>query len=446
MTADPDKQAEPVAPLCDGGGGAAADARFPDDFWFGSGTSGHQIEGDNVHCQDAHEEIYDPHGVRQAVGKQPSGKACDHWNRWREDVDLIAELGHQAWRFSCEWSRIEPAQGQVDEAALARYIARSERLAERGIKQVITLCHWTHPQWFEELGGFTRDENWVHWERHVERMARHFKPFAAAWVTLNEVEAAAGARPAHARGYARGHAIAYHILKRHSAAPVGMAGCGGWVEPLRADDAADRALAAWRQWQGGDWWLHMIRTGELVLLGHDAVALPDVRGTSDWWMINYYRRGFADARHANGNGEYPSWTRRKMFAHVPPGDRKAAAMDDDEIHPETLLRVLERHRDKPILITENGIGTDFDELRRELLAGNLAAVQEAIRRGVAVRGYLHWSTMDNFEWGTFVPRFGLVHVDFENFRRTPKPSAYLYRDIIRDRSLAPATIAANTIS
>lgn len=403
---------------------------FPAAFWFGSATAGHQIEGGNVHCQEAHEEIHDPHGWRKAGGKVAAGMACDHWRRWREDVALLAELGHGAWRFSCEWSRIEPQPGHVDEAALREYMARSEALAARGIRQVITLCHWTHPQWFEEQGGFASDANLIHWERHVARMGKCFGPFAAAWVTLNEVEAAPGARLPFARGYARGHAIAYHTLKGCSAAPAGMAGCGAWHVPVRADDEADRALAAMRQWQTCDWWLHLIRTGELILPGHDALNLPEVKGTTDWWMLNYYRRTLVDARRASGSGDYPSATARCMFAEVPPGDRKAQSMNVDEIHPDTLRHVLERQRDKPILITENGIGTDFDELRVESLQAHLGAVQSALQGGIDVRGYLHWSTLDNFEWGSFVPRFGLVHVDYRTFRRTPKPSAWVYREII----------------
>jgi beta-glucosidase len=415
--------------------------QFPTGFWWGSATAGHQIEGDNVNCQDYHDEMHDPGGRRKAAGKIPSGKACDHWNRWREDLDLLGELGHQAWRFSIEWSRIEPAPGQVNDDAVVHYLAVCQRLADLKIRPVITLCHWTHPQWFEELGGFAKEANLVHWERHVDRIGRLFGPFAAAWIPLNEVEGAAGGRMEYAWGYARANAIAYHTLKRHSAAPAGIAaGAAGSVYPLREFDEADRALAAWRQWQNCGWWHHMIRTGELVLLGQDARAVPDAKGATDWWMLNYYRRRFADARKASGAGECPCWGIHRVLT-APEGDSKGKRFEQDEIHPDTLVRVLEGLRDKPVLISENGIATDDDRWRVYSLGVHLAAVHRAIAQGADVRGYLHWTTMDNYEWGSFVPRFGLVHVDFDTFARTPKPSAWFYRDVIGANALTPAIVA-----
>ena len=408
---------------------------FPDHFLFGSATAGHQIEGDNVHCQEWHDEHHDER--RKAAGKGVSGKACNHWELYRQDVDLIAELGHQAYRFSIEWSRIEPAEGQRDDAAYAHYRDLVERLAARKIQPWISVCHYTHPQWFEEKGGYREEGNIADFERHCEWMGRRFGDLAAGWVLHNEFNGGPAASARRKINYLKAVARGAAALKPFSKAPTTYAHAGDYLEPLRKEDPFDRAAAAGLDVLSNEWVLHAVRTGEIVHPGVHGEFCPWVKDAIDWWGLNYYRRHLVDSRKADLRGAFPPYSAQRVIRHVPPGDRKAEGLATDEMFPGGLLAWLLRLRDKPVIVTENGYVGDDDSARCRYIALHLAAVHEAIRLGVDARGYLYWSTMDNFEWGSFVPRFGLVHVDFDTFKRTPKPSAHFYRDIIQAHGLTP---------
>jgi beta-glucosidase len=408
---------------------------FPEHFRFGSATAGHQVEGDNVHSQEWHDELHDER--RKAGGKGRSGKACNHWELYRQDVDLIAELGHQAYRFSIEWSRIEPAAEQRDDAAYAHYRDLVERLVARKIQPWISVCHYTHPQWFEEKGGYGEEGNIAHFERHCEWMGRHFGDLAAGWVLHNEFNGGPAAAARRKINYLKAVARGGAALKPFSKAPTTYAHAAGYLEPLRKEDPFDRAAAAELDVLNNEWVLHAIRTGEIVHPGVDGEFCPWVRDAVDWWGLNYYRRHLVDARKANRHGAFPPYSARRVIQHIPPGDRKAEGLAVDEMFPDGLLAWLLRLRDRPLVITENGYVGDDDTERCRYIALHLAAVHEAIRLGVDARGYLYWSTMDNFEWGSFVPRFGLVHVDYATFQRTPKPSAFFYRDIIQAHGVTP---------
>ena len=169
---------------------------------------------------------------------------------------------------------------------------------------------------------------------------------------------------------------------------------------------------------------------------HDEKRKAAGKGFSvDWWGLNYYRRHRADARRADTHGPFPGETARKVIQDPPADDLKAVGLSVDEMYPEGLVSLLLRRKDKPVIITENGYVGDDDSERIRYIALHLAALRAAMEQGVDVRVYCYWSTMDNWEWGSFVPRFGLVHVDYESFERTPKPSAYFYRDVIRRRGL-----------
>ncbi len=410
---------------------------FPDHFLFGSATAGHQIEGDNIHCQEWYDEHHDER--RKAAGKGVSGKACNHWELYRQDVDLIADLGHQAYRFSIEWSRIEPAEGQRDDAAYRRYRDLVERLVARKIQPWITVCHYTHPQWFQAKGGYAEERNIADFERHCDWMGRHFGDLAAGWILHNEFNSGPISAARRKINYLTAVARGALALKPHSKAPTTYAHGGHYVEPLRKTDPLDRAATEWEDWRTNEWVLHAFRTGEIVHPGVDAENCAWVKDAIDWWGLNYYRRHIVDARRANLHAPYPASSARRVLHNVPPGDRKAEHLAVDEMYPDGLLSLLLRRKDKPVIITENGYVGDDDTERIRYIQLHLAAVHEAIRQGVDVRGYCYWTTMDNFEWGTFVPRFGMVHVDFETFQRTPKPSAYWYRDLIQRRTLEAMT-------
>jgi beta-glucosidase len=174
-------------------------------------------------------------------------------------------------------------------------------------------------------------------------------------------------------------------------------------------------------WATHEFFFHAIRTGEVVLPGRDAEYVPEAKGAIDFWAVNYYTRHMIDARKRGLEGQRFAHQRTRMIP-----------MDFflEEAFPEGLIANLERLKDKPVIITENGCCCDDDRWRVLALATHLCALREAIDRGVDVRGYFHWSFMDNFEWGSFVPRFGLVSVDFKTFKRTPKPSAWFFKEVI----------------
>jgi len=391
------------------------ETRFPKEFLWGSSTAGHQIEGDNIHSQRW------PMEIEKGI---PSGKACNHWELYREDVDLIASLGHQGYRMSVEWSRIEPEMGRWDEGAIAHYVDLLERLKAKGLKVFVTLHHFTHPLWFEKLGGFSKDENLRYFERFVGEIARRISDYVDGWNVINEFNLSG--RGPEKLLMIRAHARGYHVLKQYSKAPVSSAHAFVHWSPQRKHDVLDQTATAYNDFVSNEFFFHAIRTGELVYPHLEAVYNAEVKGSLDFWAVNSYTRHMGDARKGNAQSEImegPRYPHKSIRGINTP-------FYLEEFYPEGLTANLERLKDKPVIITENGYACDDDWLRIAYIALHLSALKDAIDRGVDVRGYFYWSTMDNYEWGSFVPRFGLVEVDLKNFKRTPKPSAAFYKEVI----------------
>ncbi len=396
------------------------DFKLPDNFTWGSGTAGHQIEGDNVNADRYHSEIANDI-------KEKSGKACNHYELFREDVDLIANLGHQAYRCSLEWSRIEPVEGEFCQEALDHYKELLCRLKERGIVTFVTLCHFTYPQWFKEQQGFDKRETVPAFLRYVEKAVKFLDEYVDYWMVLNEkTHLLHGAE----RGftYMRAHAGAYHVIKGITNTPVSSAHLGMHSYPNRYYDEADRIMTAYEDFRINGWVLHAIKHGELVAPLYDAEECPEAKGAMDFWAINHYTRHLVNSRDKNLYA--PRFPHKKMRMI----DRDFSL---EEMFPEGLTSILERFDDgRPVYVTENGCCCADDRFRIVFLSLYLSALNDAVQRGVDVRGYLYWSTMDNYEWGSFIPRFGLVHVDFETFLRTPKPSAYFFKEIIENNGFS----------
>jgi beta-glucosidase len=412
--------------------------RFPDGFLWGSATAGHQIEGDNVHSQAWHNEqqpeFYADDPERKV--RAPSGKACDHYRLYREDVELIARLGHQAYRMSIEWSRIEPLESQWNQEAVAHYLDLLERLTQKNIRVFVTLHHFTHPLWFDQLGGFAKAGNRRFFERYLNFLVPKISPYVSGWNVINEFNLWGGltAGPMIASlkfNMLRVHAMGYHLIKQYSTAPVSSAHAFIHWFPRRFHDTLDRRMTDFADFTTNEFFFHALRTGELVYPNVDAEYDPEVKGAIDFWSVNYYTRNMVDARLANLDGP--------RFHHK---ELKMVPMKFylEEMYPEGLVANLERLGDYPVYITENGCAADDDRFRIVYLALHLSALQEAMERGVDVRGYFYWSLMDNYEWSSFIPRFGLVAVDFQTFKRTPKPSALFYQEIIHDNGFSGETV------
>lgn len=398
---------------------------FPKEFLWGSATAGHQIEGDNFHCQrwKQEQENTDPQCV-------PSGKACNSWKLYREDIALLKELGHKAYRFSIEWSRIEPEQGVRDEKALAHYLDQLNHLKEEGIHTCVTLWHFTHPLWFEELGGFSRSDNLIWFCKHLEYLVPKIAPLVDSWCVLNEMNLGAHTREVfnEKRNKLKAHAHGNSVIKEFSKAPVSSAHALVPRVPLRPYDELDQAATAMHNWLYNEFFFHGIRTGEIVLPGRDMEYVPELKDSCDIWAVNYYHRGLVDSRKA-------SLLARKFdfnnFQMTPECNLSR------EFCPENFVSAMAKITDKPVWITENGLCTATDQFRIIYLMQQLEAMREAMALyGVNIQAYFHWSLLDNYEWGSYLPRFGLVEVDRETFRRTPKKSAGFYKSVIERNGMS----------
>ncbi len=401
---------------------------FPKDFLWGSATAGHQIEGDNVHSDFWHNE-------QEEAKKNPdypvSGKACNSYELYEEDSKLLSELKHQVYRMSIEWARIEPQEGVFDLKEVDHYIRVFESVKSKGIKLCVTLVHFVVPQWFQEKKGFYDMENLKYFERYVEYVVPKIAQYVDMWCVLNEANMALTEDKFDFKmNSVRYHARAYHIIKKYSDKPVSTAHGLIRMHGKRQGDAFDMAVQNYYDVLCNEYFFHAIRTGELVVPGRDGLYDKEIKDTCDYWAINTYLRRMIDARKPNNRGD------RYIFSKVPLIPEMKFYVN--EFDPECIIYNLSRLKDKPVYITENGLSTNDDRFRIVWLTEYLAAVSEAISMGVDIKGYMYWSLLDNYEWGSYLPRFGLVDVDRENgFKRTIKPSGYFLREIIENNGFKP---------
>lgn len=416
-------------------------------FLWGAATSAHQVEGDN-HRNDWWEW--------EQAGKvaEPSGVACDHFRRFREDIALTASLGHNAHRFSLEWSRLEPESGAWDESAARHYLEVFQELRARNIEPVVTLHHFTHPQWFAREGGWLGPRAVEYFSRYVLRAVKAFGPFVRFWITINEPLLYAyhayliGVWPPGIRDFVStlrvfrtlilAHVEAYRVIHdgyRHGGGgPVWVSVAKHMIhfEPCRSRSLADRSAVYLRNWFFNDLWFNALTSGFLFFPGIFCESLPR-RKTLDYLGINYYFRSYI--RHAGFGGTQGLGASCDSAHHQ--GQIREVNMMGWDVCPEGLYRLLmrlKRYR-LPVMITENGICTLEDSQRERFVREHLGAVQKAMAGGCPVAGYFYWSLLDNFEWAHgFGPRFGLVEVDYGSQKRKVRASAYVLSDCCRKLS------------
>lgn len=398
---------------------------FPKNFLWGSGYAGHQVEGNNHNNQKA--------AIEELQYAEKSGRACNSWELYETDIALMQELEQQAFRTSVEWCRVEPEPGVFNREATEHYVRFFSLLKERGIKTFCTLVHFTHPLWFEKLGHFTKMENWKYFEEYLHYIVPKLAPYVDFWNVINEFNLGnwSDERIQYKLNSVRYHARAYHLIKQYSDAPISSNHALVHYMPYRPFDHLDIVATQYQDIIDHEFFFHAIRTGEIVYPQHDGTYDPDVKNAIDFWAINSYTRSLIDSRKAS--------MERKTYDH-----KRLTMVDKDfyleELYPECMIANLSRLHDKPIYITENGLSALDDRFRIVYLTTYLHAIHEAIRQGADVRGYLYWSLLDNYEWASFKPRFGLCHVDFGTFERTIKPSGYFYRDILRQNGINSDTI------
>lgn len=416
---------------------------FPDSFLWGASTSAHQVEGNTENDWTAWEQAHadrlaataeqrltgghrfysgspDWEAVKELAtdpANYVSGEACDHYNQYEQDFDLAADLNHAAHRFSLEWSRIQPGPETFDQDALDHYRDMIAALRDRGIEPVVTLWHFTSPQWFAEQGGWTAPDAVDRFQAYVERAVEALGDTVSYWITVNEPQVYAtqtcfGEWPAHGgtgfRPYLRtvhrlttAHRQAYRVIKDcHPDAQVSIA--KSVIDYVPYQHKLTNRLPA----RAADWWWN-------------DYVLRRIHDELDFIGMNHYSRKVLHRTRVVGQPEQTSDLGWGLYP--------------DAVYDA--LMQLKRYG-KPVMITENGAADAADEHREWYLEQVLRQVRQAIADGCPVEGYLHWSLLDNFEWDKgFWPRFGLVEVDYETQERTPRDSAYRYAEIIEQNGL-----------
>ncbi len=389
-----------------------------------------------------------------------SGAACDWWRDAERDFDLARNLGLNALRLSLEWSRIEPRPGVWDGAAIQRYREMLGALRERGLRPMVTLHHFTNPMWFEERGAFLSPDAAQTFARFAGRAVEELGDLCDFWCTVNEPNVYAivgyvlGDFPPGRTGdavaairvmstLARAHAAAYRAIHRiQPHALVGWAQNFNTFDPARPSSRLDRLAAGMQDAAFNDFFPRAVFAGGAAFpFSLVAGDLRQVRGTCDYVGINTYYRDLVrfDPRRAS-----------ELFARrfaAPGALRSDQPMSQawGEVYPQGIARIAARLAPfgKPLYVTESGVADHEDRLRPWVIARAVRAMSEAIRDGADLRGYFHWSLVDNFEWAEgYSMRFGLVALDSVTQTRTPRPSARLYSEIARANALTPAMLHA----
>ncbi|KQV06246.1 glycoside hydrolase family 1 protein [Leifsonia sp. Root112D2] len=404
--------------------------RFPTNFLWGVATAGHQNEGDNVDS-----DTWFLENVTPTVFQERSGKATNGWERWESDLDLVAGMGLNAYRFSVEWARIEPTEGEFSEEALAHYEALVDGCRARGLAPVVTFNHFTSPHWFAKRGAWLDTEAPALFARYCGVVMDRFGDRIELAITFNEPDLpemltwaglpafvvdleretlAAASREAGVERYRAGNVMlredfvemragitAAHVAAtsgikaRRPELPVGLslAMCDDVARP-GGEAVRDRKRA-----EVYDYWLRLAADDDFV-------------GVQNYERLYYGEDGLlpaADGATLNGMG-----------TPVDPDSLRGAV---EYAHAVSGV---------PILVSEHGVSTPDDSIRAGFIEPSLDGLAEAMRAGVPVLGYCHWTLMDNFEWiFGYGPKLGLHEVDRTTFERTAKPSADVYAGLVR---------------
>ncbi|MBI2022766.1 glycoside hydrolase family 1 protein [Candidatus Daviesbacteria bacterium] len=391
---------------------------FPEGFLWGAATSAHQVEGNNINSDWWAWEQERPKNLR-------SGQAADQYHKYEEDFDLAKSLNQNAHRISIEWARIEPLEGVFDWEEVYHYKKVLSALKKRGFKVFLTLWHFTLPKWLSDIGGWENPKASGYFESFVKTIVPEIEPFVDFWVTLNEPSVYAymayisGIWPPQKNSkfkasrvtwnLAQGHIKAYQ--KIHQLVPgskVGIAHNVQSFEPYHKHSFLEQLSVE----------VSDIFTNHLFyfLTGK----------THDFLGLNYYFHH----RFNQTDGIIPE------IVNAQEQSREISDLGW-EVYPEGIFDVLADLSDHiPIYITECGIASSNDDRRSRFLIHYLQEVFRAIQSGVKVKGFFFWSLIDNFEWHEgFDPRFGLIEVDYKTQKRTPRPSAYVYSEIIKQNGI-----------
>ncbi len=389
-----------------------ATTTFPDGFLWGTATAAHQVEGGNWN-----NDWWAWEHAEDTVVEEPSGDACDQYWRYPEDLDLVSELGFGAYRFSLEWSRIEPEYGEFSTAALDHYRRVIEACRDRGLLPVVTFHHFTNPRWVAADGGWANPATADRFASFCERCVGHFGDEIGMGCTINEPNIVSlmgwlmGVFPPGLSTDLEGYGTANETLRagHRKAYDAIKAGPGDFPVGLTL------SMGDWAAESGSEHLLEPFRAA------HEDQFLEAAHG-DDFVGVQCYSRTRVGPEGAVG--PEPGVEMLPMGYEFWPQAAEAAIRHAVDV------------AHTPVYVTENGIGTDDDEQRDRYLRGALEGVARTIADGLDVRGYFYWSLLDNFEWAFgYRMRFGLVAVNRATQARSVKPSAQWLSQVVRSNRI-----------
>jgi len=405
-----------------------AGGEFPDNFLWGAASAGHQVEGNNVNS-----DIWLLENVKPTLFKEQSGDACNSFELWETDLDLCSNLGFSAYRFSIEWARIEPEPGLFSQAMIDHYKRIIDGCHKRNMVPLVSFNHFASPVWFAARGGWTNAEAPALFSNYCSKVAAQLADGIGYAVTFNEPNL-------------------LRLLKVLGVPPF------VW-------DMQEKMLAAAGQATQSEHFtgLNAARMQDLDVMnpilieGHKAArqAIKAERSNLDVGftlaMLDDQEAGPGSVRNEKRQYNYGDWLKvtetdfigvqnyEKVVwdknGHVPTPDNAEKNHSGSWIDASSLANCVTytyAETGKPILVTEHGIGTEDDSQRERFIKNSLKHLQSVIDKGVPVKGYIHWTLLDNFEWiSGYEPKFGLHTVDRKTFERKPKPSALAYSKILK---------------
>ena len=427
---------------------AQATIHFPRGFLWGTATAAHQVEGNNTNNNWWAWEQQPGH----ILNDQKSGLACYWWGgRWKEDLDRAAETGQNAHRFSIEWSRIQPTPDQWDELALERYRAMLRGMFERGLLPMLTLHHFSNPIWLEEQGGWENDETPKKFAVFVRKAVEALKEYVSYWVTINEPNVYAYA--AYSEGQfppgkkdigaafhvmtnlMRGHAMAYKVI--HELQPEARVGLSMNYRSFFPATASplDKFVARTQSAIFNDLFPHAAQDGKLRFI-YKTVNIPEAAKTQDFLGVNYYSRDRVSFDITRGAALFGRMSYPKDADLSPTG----FIANEPEGFQEALRWGLQFNI--PMLVTENGVEDQEDKMRPRFIAQHIQQLWRGVNFNWPIKGYFHWSLVDNFEWERgWSQRFGLWGLDVDTQARIRRKSVDLYAEICKENGLSSEMVA-----
>ena len=416
---------------------------FPKGFFIGAATAAHQVEGNNIYSDYWAQELL-PH----TSFTEPSGLTCDHYNRYEEDIRLLAEAGLNAYRFSIEWARIEPEEGQFDEREIEHYRAVIACCKQNGVEPIVTLMHFTSPVWLIRQGGWEAESTVEYFRRYAAYVTEKLGAELRYICTINEANMGlqlaaiakrfqlmaqqAAAKAKSAEGTVQVGMNFEKMMENMKFAAMENAQIFGTPQPQifvssRTPEGDTLVFRAHREAKEAIKALYPDMQVGITLSMHDLQALPGgEKFAEDAWDEEF--RHYLPYIQDDDFLGVQNYTRTQYGpqGQLPCPEEAELTQMDYEFYPEALEHVIRKvHEDFKgnLIVTENGVAVSDDSRRVEFIRRALQGVENCLNDGIPVKGYCHWSLMDNFEWQKgYSMTFGLIAVDRETQTRTPKES------------------------